>query len=208
MRFDFATATRVVFGPGTSREVGLSAAQMGKRAFVVTGSTTTRASAVLEQLDEHGIEYVTCSVPSEPTVTTAAAAIQQARRASCDLVIAIGGGSPIDTGKAVAAMLTNAGELTDYLEIVGLGHPIKKPAVPCIAIPTTAGTGAEVTRNAVLGVPEHRRKVSMRSPVLLPRLSVVDPDLTISLPRHITASTGLDALTQLLEALVSIRANP
>lgn len=114
----------------------------------------------------------------------------------------------IDTGKAVSAMLTNRGELLDYLEVIGGGQAISRPPAPFIAIPTTAGTGSEVTRNAVLGAPEQRFKVSMRSPMLLPRLALIDPELTYSLPPAITASTGLDALTQLIEPYVSIRANP
>src|SRR5208337_2266718 len=134
--------------------------------------------------------------------------LEQARGKHCDVVIALGGGSVIDTGKAIAALLTNPGELMDYLEVVGKGKALQNPAAPFIAVPTTAGTGAEVTRNAVLGVPERRVKVSLRSPWLLPRLAVVDPELTYGLPPAITAHTGLDALTQLIEAYVSIRANP
>jgi alcohol dehydrogenase class IV len=134
--------------------------------------------------------------------------LQQARGEQCDVVIALGGGSVIDAGKAIAALLTNPGELMDYLEVVGKGNAIQNPAAPFIAVPTTAGTGSEVTRNAVLGVPERQIKVSLRSPLLLPHLAVVDPELTLGLPPAITARTGLDALTQLIEAYVSIRSNP
>ena len=123
-------------------------------------------------------------------------------------MIAFGGGSIIDTGKAVAAMMTNDGDPLDYVEIIGKGKPIAKLGAPFIAIPTTAGTGAEVTRNAVLGSPEHHLKVSMRSPLMLPRVALVDPELTYDLPADITATSGLDALTQLIEAFVSVRANP
>jgi alcohol dehydrogenase class IV len=208
MRFEFATATRIIFGPGTSREVAPLAAAMGKRAFVVVGRTTERAKPLLEQFDKHAIKYVMFSVACEPTTTIVNQAIEQARRARSDLVIGIGGGSVIDTGKAVAAMLTNAGKLEDYLEVVGPGKSISHSPAPFIAIPTTAGTGAEVTRNAVIGVPEQKVKVSMRSPMMLPRLAVVDPELTYSMPPSVTASTGLDALTQLMEAFVSNKANP
>jgi alcohol dehydrogenase class IV len=124
------------------------------------------------------------------------------------MVISIGGGSVLDAGKAIAAMLTNGGELEDYLEVIGRGMPLKQHPVRHIAIPTTAGTGAEVTRNAVLASPEHHVKVSMRSPWMLPDLAVVDPELTCSMPPEVTASTGLDALTQLMEAYVSNKANP
>ena len=134
--------------------------------------------------------------------------LQRAREEKCDVVVAIGGGSVIDAGKAIAGLLTNSGDVLDYLEVVGNGQPLQNPAAPFIAVPTTAGTGAEVTRNAVLGVPERKVKVSLRSPFLLPRLAVVDPELTLGLPPAITAHTGLDALTQLIEAYTCIRANP
>jgi alcohol dehydrogenase class IV len=123
-------------------------------------------------------------------------------------VIGFGGGSPLDTAKAVSALLTNPGNLLDYLEVVGRAQPLARPAAPCIAIPTTAGTGAEVTRNAVLASPAHQVKVSLRSPHLLPRLALIDPELTRDLPPALTASTGLDALAQLIEPFVSNRANP
>ncbi len=130
-----------------------------------------------------------------------------ARQSRCDLVIGFGGGSAIDTGKAVAAMLTNPGEILDYLEVVGRNQVIKVPPLPYIAIPTTAGTGSEVTRNAVITEPVKQVKVSLRSPLLLPRLAVVDPQLTLSLPPAVTASTGMDALAQVIEPFVSKRAN-
>ena len=208
MRFEFATATRTIFGPGTISEAASLSAEMGKSAFVVTGSTIERASPLLERLGKQGTDHVTSSVSGEPTTTVAAAAVQAARQAGCDLVISIGGGSVLDTGKVVAAMLSNGGQLEGYLEVVGSGKPLALNAAPHVAIPTTAGTGAEVTRNAVLSVPEHRVKVSMRSPFMLPRLAVVDPVLTHSMPPSVTASTGLDALTQLLEVYVSGQANP
>ena len=208
MRFEFATATRIIFGPGTIQEVGPLAAELGSSAFVVTGRTIERAKPLLEHLKKHGIKYVTFNVPGEPTTTIAKAAVEQARQVKYDLVIGIGGGSTLDTGKVIAAMLTNSGELEDYLEVVGRGKPLSQSPAPYIAIPTTAGTGAEVTRNAVLGVPKHRRKVSMRSPLMLPHLAVVDPVLTYSMPPSLTASTGLDALTQLMEVYVSNKANP
>ena len=208
MRFEFATTTHIIFGPGTIQDVAPLAAEMGKRAFVVTGRSLERARPLLKELNEHGIEYVTFSVASEPTTTIAKTGVEQARKAKSDLVISIGGGSALDTGKVIAAMLTNIGELEDYLEVVGHGKPLTQSPVPYIAIPTTAGTGAEVTRNAVLGVPERQVKVSMRNPLMPPRLAVVDPVLTHSMPPSITAGTGLDALTQLMEVYVSNKANP
>jgi alcohol dehydrogenase class IV len=208
MRFEFATAARIIFGHGSIQEVAPLAAGTGSRAFVVTGRTGERAEQLLEQLKKQGIRPVTFNVPGEPTVAMAKAGVKQAREAKSDLVIAIGGGSVLDTGKAIAAMLTNSGELEDYLEVVGGGKPLSRSPVANIAIPTTAGTGAEVTRNAVLGLPEYGVKVSMRSPMMLPRVAVVDPVLTHSMPPSVTASTGLDALTQLMEAYVTDKANP
>jgi len=208
MRFEFATATRIVFGPGTLREVGPIAAEMGSRALVVTGRTTERAAPLLDDLAAQGIGTASLTVAGEPTTEVARVGTQRAREADCDLIIGFGGGSALDTGKAIAALLTNRGDLLDYLEVVGRGQPLTRPSAPYIAIPTTAGTGAEVTRNAVLASPEHRVKVSLRSPLMLPRLALVDPELTHSLPPEVTASTGLDALAQVMEPYVSKGANP
>ena len=208
MRFEFATATRIIFGSGTLKEIGPIAATLGKRALVVTGRTAERAAPLLDLLRAAGVAAVTFAVPGEPTTGTVREGTEVARAGDCDLVIGIGGGSAIDAGKAIAALLTNGGDPLDYLEVIGRGQPLTEPAAPCIAIPTTAGTGAEVTRNAVLASPEHRVKVSLRSPLILPRVALVDPALTYSMPPAITASTGLDALTQVLEPYVSRLANP
>jgi len=208
MRFEFATATRIVFGPGTLKQIGPLAADMGRRALVVTGSSVERAAPLLSALAAQGIEHITWPTSGEPTTALVLRGVEQARRAACDLVIGLGGGSVLDTGKAIAALMTNPGDPLDYLEVIGSGKPLTQPPMPYIAIPTTAGTGAEVTRNAVLASPEHRVKVSLRSPLMLPRLALVDPELTYTLPPDVTASTGLDALTQLIEPFVSIRANP
>jgi alcohol dehydrogenase class IV len=148
------------------------------------------------------------AVAGEPTLEMIRRGADLARTNGCDLVVSLGGGSAIDTGKAIAVLLANGGELLDYLEVIGAGNPLRLPSVPFIAIPTTAGTGSEVTRNAVLSSPEHHVKASLRSPLMLPRLAVVDPELTLDLPPAVTARTGLDALTQLIEAYVSVRANP
>ncbi len=208
MRFEFATATRIIFGPGTLRESGALAAELGRRALVVLGVSELLATPLLEQLTAHQIAVVPLPVTGEPEVTSIRSGTALAQAEACDLVIALGGGSAIDTGKAIAALLTNGGDPLDYLEVIGRGLPLSRPAAPFIAIPTTAGTGAEVTRNAVLAVPEQRVKVSLRSPFMLPRVALVDPLLTHSLPPSMTASTGLDALTQVIEPYVSNRANP
>ena len=208
MRFEFATAARIIFGIGSMKEAGGHAAQMGRHAFVVTGRSAARAAALIDGLEEKGVQCSQFSIAEEPTTDLALAAAGEARRQGCDVVVAIGGGSVLDTGKVVAALLTNSGELMDYLEVIGSGRPLQHASAPYIAIPTTAGTGAEVTKNAVLDSPRHRVKVSMRSPFMLPQLALVDPELTITMPPAITASTGLDAFTQLLEAFVTRQANP
>lgn len=199
MRFEFATAARIVFGTGALRDVPAAAAEMGRRPLLVT-----RRSADLQRV---GLAGELFPVHGEPTVDIVRQGAEQARQAGCDMVVALGGGSAIDAGKAIAALLGNVGDALDYLEVVGQGRPLKQPSAPFIAIPTTAGTGAEVTRNAVLASPSHRVKASLRSPHMLPRLAVVDPELTLDLPAALTATTGLDALTQLIEPYVSIRAN-
>jgi alcohol dehydrogenase class IV len=208
MRFEFATANRILFGPGMAREVPAAAAAMGTRALVVTGGSSERAAPVIAGLKASALDCLPFAVAGEPSVALVRAGAEYARGEGCDLVIAIGGGSAIDAGKALALMLTNPGDPLDYLEVIGRGQPLERASAPFIAIPTTAGTGSEVTRNAVLASPEHGVKASLRSASMLPRLAVVDPELTLELPPAITASTGLDALTQLIEPYVSVRANP
>lgn len=207
-RLDLATASRIVFGAGTLTQAGRLAAELGARALVVTGGDASRAAGLLDRLREAGVESVTVRVSGEPDVEMVGAAVDLARREACDLVIAIGGGSVIDAGKAIAALLTNGGAPLDYLEGIGAGAAIRVPSAPFMAIPTTAGTGAEVTKNAVLSSPAHRAKASLRSPLMLPRIALVDPELTHSMPPAVTASTGLDAFTQLLEPFVSVKAQP
>ena len=208
MEFEFATAGRIIFGRGTVQQIAPLASKMGRRWCVVTGASPDRAAELLAQLRQRDLEITTLTVSGEPTTDSALAGGSKARQAGCDAVIGIGGGSVLDTGKVIAALLTNSGPLMEYLEVIGKGQPLSNPSAPYIAVPTTAGTGAEATRNAVLGSPTHRVKVSMRSPYMLPALAVVDPELTYSMPPAVTASTGLDAFTQLLEAFVSNQSNP
>ena len=208
MRFEFATATQIVFGPGTLREAGKLARPWGRQALVVTGATPGRAATLLQILEVEGIASAMFSVAQEPTVKTVVDGLVAARSCGAEMVLGFGGGSVIDAAKAISGLYTNPGEPLDYLEVVGAGRPLMQPALPWMAIPTTAGTGAEVTRNAVLAVPERKVKVSLRSPHLLARMALVDPQLTLDLPPAVTASTGMDALTQLLEAYVCNRANP
>ncbi len=208
MNFEFATATRIVFGAGKLAEAGPLAASLGTRALLLTGANPFRANALLARLLNVGVRPVRFTVVGEPTIELARHGAETARRENVDLVIAFGGGSVLDAGKAIAALATNPGDPLDFLEVIGRAQPLRAEPLPCFAIPTTAGTGAEVTRNAVLGSPEHRVKVSLRSPRMLPRVALVDPELTLDLPPTLTAATGLDAFTQLLEPFVSVRANP
>ena len=208
MRFEFATATRIIFGAGALREVGLVAKEFGDRALVVTGKGVDRARPLLALLEASGISSASFSISGEPIIDLVVRGARFARSEKCRFVIGFGGGSAIDAGKAVAALMTNEGDVFDYLEVIGRAKPLTNPPVPFIAIPTTAGAGAEVTRNAVLASPEHHVKVSLRSPHMLATVALVDPELTYDLPAGLTASTGLDALTQLIEPFVSSRANP
>jgi alcohol dehydrogenase class IV len=147
-------------------------------------------------------------VKGEPDIALVTAGVKQVKDSDSQMVISFGGGSAIDAGKAIAALATNPGDVLDYLEVIGKGQKIVNPPLPFIAIPTTAGTGAEVTRNAVLSSPEHKLKVSLRSPLMLPRVALVDPELTYSMPKDIAGYTGMDALTQVIEPFVSNAANP
>jgi alcohol dehydrogenase class IV len=206
--FELAAPARIVFRAGALRELGALAGELGGHALVVTGRSTARAAPVVERLAAAGVRSTLFSVVGEPTVDVARAGVVAGLAGSCDLVIAFGGGSALDAGKAIAALLGNGGDPLDYLEVVGRGQPLLRPSLPTIAIPTTAGTGSEVTKNAVLASPTHGVKASLRSPLMLPRVALVDPDLLARLPAPVVAASGLDALSQLIEPLLSARANP
>jgi alcohol dehydrogenase class IV len=206
--FEFSTAGTILLGAGRLSEAGSAARSLGRHAFVVVGRDGGRARPLLRGLAESGVATTVFALDGEPSVAAVTGAVAVAREAGCDCAVGFGGGSALDAAKAVAALAPNPGAVTDYLEIVGRGQPLTLPSLPCLAIPTTAGTGSEVTRNAVLGSPDHGVKVSLRGPFLLPRIALVDPELAYGLPPALTASTGMDALTQLIEPFVCIRANP
>lgn len=208
LNFEFATAGRIIFGSGSMAKAGPAAGELGSKALLVTGMHPERHAPLLAALAGQGIATENIQVSGEPTVEDARAAAERGRAAGCDFVIGCGGGSVIDLAKASAALVTNPGDPLDYLEVIGRGLSLSVRPAPCLAIPTTAGTGSEVTRNAVLSSPEHGVKVSMRHPAMLPAIAIVDPQLCLAMPPGLTASTGLDALTQLLEAFISIKANP
>ncbi len=207
MKFEFATAARIVFGPGRISEAGQIAKEFGERALVVTGKNPDRAKSLLESLKSSGVEAFQFQISKEPTLQDIRDGCTIFHKGQAAQVIGFGGGSAIDAAKAIAALATNGGDPLDYIEVIGRNLPISKRGLPFIAIPTTAGSGAEVTRNAVLHSPEHEVKASLRSPHLFARVAIVDPELTLGLPPSLTASTGMDALTQLIEPFVSIRAN-
>jgi alcohol dehydrogenase class IV len=203
VRFEFATATQIIFGEGTAASLPELVRTFGARPLVVTGASKDRAAWLISALAAPAF-----AVSGEPTVELVREGIECMRSAGCDVIVSVGGGSAIDAGKAIAAIATNGGEPLEFLEVVGKGRTISTLPLPLIAVPTTAGTGSEVTRNAVLGSTEHGVKASLRSPLMLPRVALVDPELTYKMPQAITAFTGLDALTQLIEPYVSARANP
>ena len=202
--FDLALPRKVVFGPGRAAELAGLVASLGSRVLLCTGSDPSRHRHLLGDVEPVAVVRVT----REPLVDDARSALDEARAAGADSVVAIGGGSVLDLAKAVAVLLGNGTDPLDHLEVVGRGLPIERPAVPYVAVPTTAGTGAEATANAVLGAPEHGRKASIRSPHMLAAVALVDPLLTLPCPPAVTASSGLDALTQCLEPFVSPKANP
>ena len=208
LKFEFATATRIVFGAGALKQFGEQVKAFGRRALVVTGRDTRRAEKLTASLTAAGLGAALFPVAGEPEIATVERGTAFAKQEQCNFVIGFGGGSVLDAAKAIAALLANEGELLDYLEIIGRGKALTQQPVPFITIPTTVGTGSEVTRNAVLASPAHKVKVSLRSPLLLARIAVIDPELTYNLPPGITASTGLDALTQLIEPFTCLRANP
>lgn len=205
--FEFASAGRVVFGPGQLRALPALAKPLGSRALIVCGRTLDRAQPIIRMLSDAGFTTEPFCVAGEPGVHAVEEGAERARGHQAEFVVGIGGGSALDAAKAIAALATNTRGVFHYLEVVGEAQPLQSVPLPVIAIPTTAGTGTEVTRNAVLSSPAHAVKASLRSASMLPRVALVDPELTLGLPQDLTASTGMDALTQLIEPMVSHRAN-
>ena len=206
--FEFAAPNRVVFGCGRAQEIGSLVRPLGERCLMFTGGRPERSAAAIAALQQAGVTVEVITVRGEPTFDRVRGHVAAALVYGPDVVVAMGGGSVIDTAKAVAMLLAQGGDPMDYAEVIGRGLPITIPSVPWVAIPTTAGAGAEATRNAVLVEPSQQAKVSLRSHLMLPSLVIIDPELTVSLPPSVTAATGLDALSQLIEPYVSIKANP
>jgi alcohol dehydrogenase class IV len=218
LRFDFFANPRVLFGWGRRAELGRLARTLGRRAFLVTGSATLERQGVIGEMDasvrEAGVEFVSlASIAREPEVSDVDRAVEALRahdQRADDLILAIGGGSAIDLGKAVAALATNrqGTSVADFLEGVGKGLKIEAPPLAVLAVPTTAGTGSEATKNAVISSSNPPYKKSLRSELMVPRGVLIDPELTVGLPGRVTAHTGMDAITQLIESYLSRRAQP
>ena len=208
MNFEFVTSNRIIFGNGSLSKLATLVPDFGHCALVVTGSGSVPLEKLLRIFDQENIRCEIFRVHGEPDIVTIEQGYAMSSATKCDFVIGFGGGASIDAAKAISAMMTNPGDLMEHLEVIGAGKPIKNPAAPMIALPTTAGTGTEVTRNAVIASREYRVKVSMRSPMMIPRIAIVDPELTYTMPPDVTASTGMDALTQVIEAYVSNSTNP
>ncbi|MBA7494415.1 1,3-propanediol dehydrogenase [subsurface metagenome] len=202
---EFYTPGKIIFGPGGLSQVGAEAKRLGNKVLVVLGRSAMRKSGTLDRLThlltENNLKYIIYeNIPSDPTVETVDTGASLARKGSCNLVIALGGGSVLDTGKAISAMVANEGSVVDYQEIEGKGKKFQHKTLPFIAIPTTSGTGSEATKNAVITNTEFSLKKSIRDPMLIPEVALVDPELTLSLPPRITAVCGGDALTQCIES--------
>ncbi len=218
MQYDFLASSKIVFGWGRRREVGGLARELGRRAFIVTGARRLQTDGVIAELSAAlaaiGVEPIhLAEIHCEPEVgdvDQAATALKDYRSGEGDFVLAIGGGSAIDLGKAVAAMATNGegASVSEFLEGVGKGLTIDRPPLPVLAMPTTGGTGSEATKNAVISSRDPPFKKSLRSEKMIPRAVLVDPELSVSVPPKVTAQTGMDAITQLIESYISRRAQP
>lgn len=207
--FEFSLGSRVIYKSGIARELGQIVADLGaKRAFVVADKGVVAAGLLAPVLNglEHNVVLagVYDTVPANSSLETVNKATAAAREAQADILIAVGGGSPIDTAKGMRLLLTLGGSVPDYEGY----NVIAQPLLPMIAVPTTAGTGSEVTAIAVIKDEAEGRKLSIVSRYLVPDLAVLDPDLTLTLPPRLTAATGMDALSHAVESYVSTENNP
>ncbi len=197
--FTVLMPANIRFGRGQAESAAPWLAQQGGPILLVHGASPQRAAFLRQQLETLQLAVTTLAISREPWLSDIEQGVQLAREKGIRAVVSLGGGAVIDAGKAIAALVPAAGPVIDYLEVVGTGRQLEASPLPFVAIPTTAGTGAEVTKNAVINVPEQQRKVSLRDDRMLPDLAIVDPALTDNAPRSITLSSGLDALTQVIE---------
>jgi len=212
-QFDIAALPRIIFGSGRIRELAVIALEFGHQVLLVTGAKSFQSSThwqpLIDSLESRGIRWDHATIDDEPSPSIIDQIVTRFYNRNVEVVIGIGGGSAMDGAKAVAGLLPSGNPVIDYLEGVGLGVPYRGPATPLIAVPTTAGTGSEATKNAVLGERGDRGfKKSFRHASLVPKVALLDPDLMKGLPRSLVASQAMDALTQLIESYVSINANP
>ncbi len=203
---EFFIPTKIILGEGAVKQLGEIVKAFGSNVLIF-GSPTERFKDILADCLGSGISSVYYPVTGEPTVDIVRQALVYGKQNRVDVIVGIGGGSVLDTAKAVSGLITNAGDIYDYLEVIGRGQSLVNQALPYIAIPTTAGTGTEVTRNAVIGDPNQKVKVSLRSPLICPKVAIIDPELTYTNPPEVTARSGMDALTQLIEPFVSNQPN-
>jgi alcohol dehydrogenase class IV len=208
MKFEFMTASRIIVERGGLKQVGKLAKSFGQRVLLVGRLASDDTKKAIEYLNNEGCIVTEVNVKGEPSVDSINEILALSKANQCEVVVAIGGGSVLDSGKTIAALMTNTNDIMDYLEVIGNGVPVSKKSLPFIAVPTTSGTGAEATKNATILSAAHKVKVSIRSPYMLPDVVLLDAQLTVSVPKDVTASTGLDALTQVLEPYVSKMANP
>jgi alcohol dehydrogenase class IV len=206
--FAFQTAGKILFGRGQSDNVHELVQAFGLRVLLVRGRAVPFVDLLCARMRDAGCEVTEVFADREPTLTDVDSAVELGRTMIIDVVVSIGGGSAIDLGKAAAALTPSKSAALDHLEVVGKGQPLSVQPLPFIAVPTTSGTGAEVTKNAVIAVPEEGRKVSLRHDWMFPILAIIDPALTDNSPRSVTLASGLDAITQVIEPYLSNRANP
>jgi len=199
---------RILFGRGEAAKTATLAAGFGRRVLLVHGRDAARAAWLLADLGRERCEVHSLTCATEPDLPMLDAALATGRAFGPDLVIGLGGGAALDLAKALAALIPATGPVLTHLESAGPGLPLIQGPLPFIAVPTTSGTGAEATKNAVIGVPAQRRKVSLRDDRMMARLAIVDPALTDGCPRSVTLASGLDALTQVIEPYLCNRTNP
>lgn len=206
--YQFAIPGQIVFGRGEARQAARLVLARGRHVVLVHGASAARAAWLRADLMGQGAEVTLIDCPAEPDLPRLEAAVARLRPLHPQVIVALGGGSAIDMGKALAALLPGSGAPLDHLEVVGQGLPLTADPLPFIAIPTTAGTGAEATRNAVISLPDHARKVSLRDPRMIPDVAIVDSTLMEGAPRAVVLAAGLDAVTQVIEPYLCTRANP
>ena len=205
--FSFTTAGTIHFGWGLRKTLSRHVLAFGRHALLLYSKSVGEIDKIIAGLEQNNIILMKEALTGEPTDEKLMLLATTYREAEIDVIIGIGGGSVLDSGKALSALLTNPGELLDYLEVVGKGLLLQKKPCPFIALPTTSGTGTEVTKNAVIKVTDQNVKVSMRNLAMIPEIALIDPQLTLSVPAAITASTGMDAFVQVLEPFCSWSAN-